>query len=176
VRGPQREDRFALQFAIEGDYDTNWLSGRSFVADMWHWKASRSDPHGLAHDKLTRVGKRKQLRAAAIPGPGGETIYIARPSDAGDPLYTTRRYGKRREALMPKYELSSSVSGSIADVSARGVWRDGYWTLELSRVLDTGHPDDVVLHPGRDVAGGVAIFDRSRNDDHAVSSVLVFRF
>jgi hypothetical protein len=50
VRGPQREDRFALQFAIEGDYDTNWLSGRSFVADMWHWKASRSDPHGLAHD------------------------------------------------------------------------------------------------------------------------------
>jgi hypothetical protein len=77
---------------------------------------------------------------------------------------------------MPKYELSSSVSGSIADVSARGVWRDGYWTLELSRVLDTGHPDDVVLHPGRDVAGGVAIFDRSRNDDHAVSSVRVFRF
>ena len=175
VRGPQREDRFALQLAMEGDYDTDWFSGRTFVADMWHWKASRSDPLGIAHDKLTRISRDKQLRSARIETPGGMVLYIARPSDAGDPLYRTVRYGRRQEAVMPKYVLSESVGGSVADIAARGVWRDDRWTLELSRALDTGHDDDVVLHPGRDVPAGIAIFDRSENDDHAVSPVLTFR-
>ena len=56
VTGPQREDRFAVQFAMEGDYDVDWLSGKSFRADMWQWKAARSNPLGLAHDKMTIVG------------------------------------------------------------------------------------------------------------------------
>ena len=176
VTGPEREDRFALQFAMAGDYDTNWASGRTFVADMWHWKASRSDPHGLAHDKLTRITREKQLRSAKIRDPLGGTLYVARPSDGGGSLYTTARYGRRQAPVMPKYLLARSVTGSVADVSARGVWRDGTWTLELSRALDTGHDDDVRFRSGTPVLGGIAIFDHSENDDHAVSPVVTFRF
>ena len=43
VAGPQREDRMAIQFAMEGDYNADWLAGSAFVADTWHWKAARTN-------------------------------------------------------------------------------------------------------------------------------------
>jgi hypothetical protein len=38
--------------------------------------------------------------------------------------------------------------GSVGAWRARGIWRDGRWTLEMSRKLDTGHPDDKTFRPG----------------------------
>jgi hypothetical protein len=32
--------------------------------------------------------------------------------------------------------------GSRADITARSVWTDGSWTVELRRKMDTGEPDD----------------------------------
>ena len=57
VEGPQREDRFALEFAMDGDYDANWFSGKEFKADMWNWKAARTNPMGITHDKMTIISK-----------------------------------------------------------------------------------------------------------------------
>ncbi len=107
----------------------------------------------------------------------GGSIYISRPSDAGDKIYKTTRYRLFDQPLMPKYLLSESPQGSVADITARGVWSQGKWHLELSRKLSTGNTDDVALpqRPGR-VAGGIAVFDHSENDDHAVSDTLTFDF
>ena len=78
---------------------------------------------------------------------------------------------------MPKYVLTPSPSGSVVDVTARGVWVDGSWRLELSRKLSTGNDDDVALPQQPDnVLGGIAVFDRSENDDHAISATLTFEF
>ncbi len=178
--GPQREDRFAIQFAIQfaisGDYDVDWFSGRRFTADMWHWKASRSNPIGLAHDKRTIVGLEPVKRAFKQPLADGRQVYVQRPGDAGGKLYRTKRYRRRSEEVMPKYVLDPSVSGSVADVTAKGVWKDGFWTLELARDLDTGHADDVVFSAGQTVPGGIAVFDRSGDDEHNISETLHFQF
>jgi len=173
--GPQREDRLAVQFAMGGSYTTNWLSGNEFKADTWHWKASRSNPLGLAHDKSLVVSRGKLLRAYRLDLPDGGRVYLSRPSDSGDKLYKTKRYRSLEQQVMPKYELTGSPEGSVADVSARGIWSDGRWRLELSRKLNTGNGDDVAfpLEPG-EVPGGIAIFDRSENDDHAISDTLIF--
>jgi hypothetical protein len=64
----------------------------------------------------------------------------------------------------------------VADVKAKGVWRDGMWTLELRRALDTGNADDVVFTRGQAVAAGIAVFDRTGHDDHNMSEVLSFQF
>jgi len=176
ARGEQREDRLAIQFQISGEYHSDWLATGGFVADMWHWKASRSNPLGLAHDKKTTLSRAKILRAYRTEKPDGTPLYILRESDQGTPLYTTARYGRRVEAQMPKYLLASDPRGSIADVRAKGVWRDGWWRLELLRKLDTGHGDDVVFVAGQAVAAGIAIFDQSENEDHVVSSDLEIRF
>ena len=175
VAGSQREDRFAIQFAMEGDYDTNWMSGNEFTADTWHWKAARSNPAGLAHDKSTKVSQTKMKKSYSGTAENGSTIYIRRPSDAGDKLYKTKRYATKAEAVMPKYILAENPQGSIADVKAKGVWKDGYWTLEACRSLNTGNADDVVFTPGQAVKGGIAIFDKSGDADHNHSAVLNFQ-
>ena len=176
VRGPQREDRLALQFRISGDYSTNWASGNEFVADMWHWKASRSNPLGIAHDKMTRLSHQKILRSATIKDEKGRTLFINRNQDQGDSLYRTKRYRKYVEDEMPRYILQQNIKGSTTDVKARGVWRDGRWHLKLKRKLKTGYDDDVVFVPGKTVVGGVAVFNHSENDGHLISETIRFRF
>ncbi len=174
VRGPQREDRLALQFRISGDYTADWRRGQHFTADMWHWKASRSNPIGLVHDKVSSVSSERLLRASKIEGDNG-AVYVLRNSDAGDALYSTRRYSKNVGALMPKYHLNETAKGSIADIQAKGVWAAGRWHLELRRKLNTGHDDDAVFRPGSVIQGAIAIFDGSENEDHNVSDTLLFQ-
>jgi hypothetical protein len=176
VAGEQREDRFALQFAMEGEYTTNWLSGKTSTADMWHWKAARSNPLGLMHDKMTIIGTEPVKKAYKVAAENGTTIYIQRPGDKGDKLYTTRRYSTRQKDIMPKYILTENPQGSVADVHCKGVWKDGRWNLEIRRKLDTGNPDDIVFSPGKTVMGGIAVFDHSGDDDHVISQTLTFQF
>jgi Ethylbenzene dehydrogenase len=174
VMGAQREDRLALQFEMQGDYSANWASGNEFVADMWHWKSSRSAPIGCAHDKMTIVSRKKLSKAYKLVNEQGLEIYIRRPSDSGDKLYKSMRYGLKEKALMQKYLPNYDVTGSVADVKARSKWRDGYWVLELERAFDTGHDDDVKFLVGSSVKGGLALFNRSEEDDHAISQTLRF--
>lgn len=174
--GPQREDRLAVQFAMEGDYDTNWLSGKEFKADIWHWKSARSNPAGLAQDKMTIVSKTKIKKAYEGKAQDGSTIYIKRPSDAGDKLYKTKRYATKEETIMPKYIAADNPQGSVADVKAKGVWANGSWVLEGCRKLNTGNADDIVFTKGTAVKGGIAVFNQSGDDDHNYSGNLVFQF
>ena len=57
---------------------------------------------------------------------------------------------------MPRYR-ARDPQGSRADVRAKGLWRDGVWSIEFARKLDTGHKDDLVMAPG-----GVYLFGVSR--------------
>lgn len=176
IRGVQQEDRLAMQFEIEGNYSTNWMAGNYFKADMWHWKASRSNPLGLMHDKSTVISRSKLLRSYKATASDGNPIYILRPSDAGTKLYKTKRYGQYEKDIMPKYILEKLPSGSVADVKAIGVWNNGVWRLEIKRKLNTGNSDDVVFIKGHATKGGIAIFNHSENDRHMISDTLTFQF
>lgn len=170
------EDRLAIQFAMSGDYSTDWLSGNSFTADMWHWKAHRSNTLNLVHDKQTIISEKKLLRSYEGRSAQGTPVYILRPSDSGDRLYKSQRYRERKEDKMPKYIVATDPQGSITDIKAKGVWRDGAWHLEISRRLNTTHDDDVVFKLGQPVLGGIAVFNSTGDDDHTVSETLVFQF
>lgn len=177
VLGTDREDRLAIQFSMDENYSTNWASGKEFSADTWHWKAYRSNPLGLAHDKSFLVSRNKLMRAYRIDLPNGEQVYISRPSDSGDKLYKTKRYRSYKKQIMPKYIPVESPKGSVADIKATGVWKDGVWRLELSRKLETGNADDVAFPKNQGkVLGGIAVFDQSENDDHVISDTLTFDF
>lgn len=174
--GSMLEDRLAFQFAMEGDYSTNWLSGKSFKADMWHWKAARSNPLGIAHDKMTIISREKVLRAYITRALDGTKLYIRRPSDEGSSIYRTKRYRKKQKAVMPKYVLNPNPTGSVADVKAKGTWHNQQWHLELKRKLDTGNPDDVLFSLGQKVLAGIAVFDNSGDDEHNISQTLTIQF
>lgn len=63
--------------------------------------------------------------------------------------------------VMPSVLYASSrFEGDRADVRARGVWRNGRWSLELVRALDTGSSYDVALKQG--ICLWVAAFDHAQ--------------
>lgn len=63
--------------------------------------------------------------------------------------------------LMPSVLYTSNrFEGDRADVRARGVWRDGHWSLELVRRLDTGSAQDIPIVDG--ICMWVSAFDRAQ--------------
>ena len=174
-RTKQVEDRFAITLAMAGDFSENKLSGAEFTADVWHWKASRSDPAGVAHDKMWRVSRTAFPKAKEFRDVQGETIYVARPSDKGDRLYRPVKYTEHTEEIMPRYEVNLSAAGSIADVEAKGIWRNGRWHLEMSRKLDTGNPDDAVIPKAGHIEIAVAAFNDVDGRYHSTSGKIILQ-
>lgn len=174
------EDRFVISFSMGGAFSANKIDGSEFTADVWHWKADRSNRAGLAHDKWWRVSRTPFEHGREFRTPGGDTVHLARRSDAGDQLYKPVRYHLKRNAIMPGYEINLAAEGSVADIQAKGVWRNGRWYLELSRLLATGHDDDVAIPAAGTIEIAVAVFDGVANNvvdggAHSVSEKLVLR-
>lgn len=169
------EDRFAVTFEMSGNFSANKLDGSEFTADVWHWKASRSDPVGVAHDKIWKVSSKPFKKGKKFKTPDGKTVYLARSSDAGDRLYRAVKYDVKQKDVMPRYKLTQNPKGSIADVSAKGVWRDGYWYLELSRKLDTGNADDAVIPADGSIKMAIAAFNGVGGKRHSVSEIIILK-
>ena len=116
VEGPQREDRFALEFAMQGDYDANWFSGKEFKADMWNWKAGRTNPIHISHDKMTIISRQAVAESYKGSLPDGSSIYIQRPNDSGEEPYEAKRYFKKQQELMPKYTPRQQLPKGTDDI------------------------------------------------------------
>lgn len=163
------EDRFMVSFPMEGPFTDNKLDGSEFTADVWYWKSQRSNTAGLAHDKNWRVSPESFGKAERFRGADGNPVYLKRSSDAGDKLYSSVKYDVKEGELMPRYKVNPAVQGSIADVKARGVWRDGGWYVELARKLDTGHDDDAVIPAAGAIEISFAVSNGTTGGDHSVS-------
>jgi hypothetical protein len=174
-KGKEKEDRFAISLKMSGDFSANKLDGRAFEADVWHWKASRSNPGGVAHDKMWKVSTEPFEKAKKFKTKDGKQVYVARRSDAGDRLYKPVKYDAKQDATMPSYQVNKNAKGSIADVKAKGVWRDGKWYLELARKLDTGHPDDAVIPAAGNIEVAIAVFNAVGGKRHSVSETIVLK-
>ena len=169
----QREDRFAISLRMSGTFSANKISGESFEADIWHWKASRSNPAGIAHDKMWKVSDQPFEKSKEWPTPDGGMIHMARISDQGDRLYKPLKFDTRQDDTMNRYEVNLDATGSITDVKAKGVWRDGRWYLEMSRKLDTGHNDDAVISLSGAIDIAVAAFNNVDGRKHSTSEIIL---
>jgi hypothetical protein len=166
--GPDREDMFSLAFEHTGGFDADMLSGQTGVWDVWQWKATRTDPQGFAMDRTHRYSLEKpEGKAKSHTAKNGTTIWIARPEDAGDTVERKQPAPKeRRVDRVPQY-LAGTPTASAADVRARGLWSDGWWTLECERRLDTGHADDTAFDTTRTFLMAVGAHDRTGDMDKA---------
>lgn len=171
----EMEDRLAINWKMSGNFSANKIDGSEFEADVWHWKAGRSNPAGLAHDKMWKVSKSPFKKAKKFKTPSGGEIYMARMSDKGDRLYSSTKYDKKEQDVMPRYKVNMSATGSIADVKAKGVWQNGRWYLEMARKLDTGNPDDAVIPVGGEIEFAIAAFNSVGGKKHSVSEILVLK-
>lgn len=180
IKGPEREDRLALSFPISGEFSNNKLSHTDMVHDVWHWKAARTNPAGLAHDKRHVISTIEPTgKFSTHYDAEGNKAYVARPSDPGGSPYSTNKIDPfvYQGASQPHYLPVTPEGQDARDISAKGEWKDGRWTLEFARKLDTGHDkSDTVFDPASNSKVALAVFDHSGDHFHAVSDVLVVSF
>ncbi len=139
------DDGYVLEYRL---FD----AGKGVFAKNWDKKANR--PKYMFDE--TKVGFRSRT-ADDIRDPAKPAALVPEENAvAFDP-----NAGWQAGDLIPEYYVSrAGASGSAADnARVTGSWKDGMWTVEWVRKLDTGHPDDKVLKPNGAVTIGLAVHD-----------------
>ncbi len=158
--GPQREDTFVIKWNMEPkEVDLSNFADNDYRADVWYWKAFRTDPLGYASDKIHILSSEKGRKAQKVKSKTGKTRYLHRLGDQGRGCYKRKVVTTYQGDMVPSYQ-HTQPTGSRADVKAKGLWKDGYWTIEFARALNTGHDDDVAFNPssGKKYLFGVSIY------------------
>ncbi|MBT4361694.1 MAG: hypothetical protein HOD11_12075 [Candidatus Marinimicrobia bacterium] len=157
--GPKREDFFVFKWNMNPHATDLSLSGeQSYKADIWYWKAFRTDHAGYADDKFHIYSETPSTRSKRLINKNGKSYYLARRGDAGSAAYRGRQLTEYTDDDV--YSLEHQLpSGSRSDVRAKGQWSDGYWTIEFARALNTGNPDDVVISKGTVLQFGVSRYE-----------------
>lgn len=166
--GPEREDMLGVAFEHTGRFTGNMLAGVDAVWDVWHWKATRTNPQGFAMDRSHRYSSSlPEYKANKHKADDGADTWIARPEDRGDTVEIKQPAPKEYQGdRVPQY-LPGTPTGSAADVRGKGAWRDGRWTVELGRKLATGHDDDTQFEPARRYKIAISTHDRTGAMDKA---------
>lgn len=141
--GPQREDTFYFKWNMsDKPVDLSNFADNDYTADIWYWKAHRTNPSGYADDKSHVFSGEPGKKATSLTSRTGKTRYLMRLGDTGSAAQSKRVLIDYEGDLVPQY-VPEIPEGSRADVKARGVWNKGFWTIEFARKLDTGNSDDV---------------------------------
>jgi hypothetical protein len=147
-------------------------------ADVWHWKAHRTNPLGLTDDKWwsssCRGSDAKTISAYSdnINGTGDGPMYsgpitndnfiIIAEGGSTDDLGTDINIAN----TYPGYYLNANATNSGEsrwDVKTVGIFDDqsGTWTVEFQRAMDTGNPDDVVFTHDSEIDFSTTTFDNT---------------
>ena len=157
--GPRREDTFVIKWNMEPlPIDLTVSSDDSYLADLWFWKAHRTDHAGYADDKHQIYTDIPHPKGQQLLSKTGNTFYLVRKGDEGKSAYKGNIPVDYQGDEIGSYAFRQP-QGSRADVKAKGVWSEGVWTVEFSRKFDTGHQDDVVLMPGQAYQFGVSRYE-----------------
>lgn len=129
--------------------------------DIWHWKATRTDPAGYLDDKHMVAagsgadGRKSDSGAPAyfenLNGAGTEPAYRSAQGFQASPDFLfllgdesdfaatkTSDAGFANGDILPGYVQRSPLN-SRADVTTKGSFQSGQWTVEFCRALDTGN-------------------------------------
>lgn len=172
--------------AGEGEGHAYGMKGFKTPIDVWHWKATRTDPLGQVDDKYwgelpgdgsggrhgdpkTGGGYQKNVsedgeHPAFLPATpkavkwGGVLAEQAVPYGADEARGVARAMPEG--AIVPGIVLSP-FEGNRGDVLCDTQYTDGHWELVMRRKLDTGHEHDTQFTPGKSYSFGCAAFDHS---------------
>ncbi len=156
--------------------------------ELMQWRAARSNPVDMADDgyvleyRLSDAGKnpfgwnvdRKTMTPLFMFDEGKVGVKAITMDDIGDAAkpyamikeenavaYDPAAGWKKGDILPGRLVSRTDANGSAADNdNVKGTWEGGKWTVEWTRKLDTGHPeDDKVLKVGGVYHVGFAVHD-----------------
>ena len=157
--GPLREDTFVFKWNMEPyPVDISLGSDNVYKADVWYWKSFRTNHSGYADDKYHIYSDIMLAKGHKVYSKSGKGFYLLRKGDKGQAAYSNSIPIKYQGDRISGYKLQKP-EGSRADVMAKGRWKDGIWTIEFSRKLNTQHIDDIHLEPGNNYYFGVSRYE-----------------
>lgn len=157
--GNDREDIFVFKWNMElNPVDLTLRANNAYKADIWYWKACRTDGAGYADDKSHIYSKTEDRNATEIISKSGETMYLLRLGDEGESAYKIELISEYQGDNLLRYALQQPTA-SRSDIRARGVWHNGTWTIEFGRKLVTGHDDDVQFLIDKNYLFGVSRYE-----------------
>lgn len=171
--GPDREDCFVFKWNMGSEsVDLSLHSDNPYRADVWFWKACRTDPVGYADDKIQILSSLKVEKSLRLTSKSGATMYLLRQGDKGTTAFKTKMISEYEGDMVNRF-VYQTPTGSRADIKAKGLWKNGRWTIEFARALITGHDDDVQLDLTADYAFGVSRYEiKGGKPDKKVSQPL----
>lgn len=157
--GNDREDLFIFKWNMNPEtVDLSIYADNDYKADIWFWKACRTDPAGFADDKMHILEKTVTKNSTELTSKSGEKRYLVREGDSGTNSYEINLQAEFAGNTLPRYNIRQA-DGSRGDVRAKGRWRNGIWTLEFARSLQTGHADDLQFDPAASYLFGVSRYE-----------------
>jgi len=172
--GPEVEDALAMQIATKKLGDC-MLSGKGFVTDLWFWRAARTNPVASAEDGSLVVSTERLAKASFYEAKNKRTVWVKDQRDEGTSPYRSQVAGTFEGEKVHRY-VPQQPTGSIADVEAKGAWKNGRWTVELARALVTGDQVDVAFKAGKEYWFSAAIFNKRERSEHSTSKELLLKF
>lgn len=171
--GLDREDVFIFKWNMEPHpVDLFLKSDDNYTADIWFWKACRSNPSGYADDKIDRVSSILIPKSTELSSRSGKKMYLIREGDSGTPACKDILYEDYQQDKMPAF-ISITPTGSRQDVKAKGLWAEGRWTIEFGRLLNTGNNDDLQFDTSKTYLFGVSRYEiAGREPDLKISQSL----
>lgn len=176
VEGSEREDMFSVAFELRGEFTADMLSPVDGAWDIWHWKATRTNPQGYAMDRAHFYSKTKpEYKAKEFRAKDGSTLFIARPEDKGKTVEGKVPAPKELTEKQVSQYTNNIPDKSAADIRAKGKWENGKWTLEFARALNTGNDDDTQFDVTRSYLMAIGTHDNTGDMDRS-SSVIKLTF
>jgi len=150
--------------------------------DIWHWKSVRTGPVEQVDDQYldsTRYDKDKSPEAGRKSDPKTGGGYANNDNnDRTGPAFTSPTQpgaywilDSEKQPFNDTYNAGDEIAGIIVapfvgdrgDISGKGVYANGMWTLELGRKWDTGSDFDVQFtDTKKPYYFGVAVFDNAQ--------------
>jgi len=157
--GNDREDVFVIKWSMDTKTtDLSIYADNPHRADIWYWKACRTDGAGFADDKFHVYSQKENRDATKTISRSGKTMYLLRDGDEGTSAYTVDLRSDYEGDILPRF-LLKQPTGSRADVRAKGHWENGAWTIEFRRNFLTGNRDDVQFNTAQKFLLGVSRYE-----------------
>jgi DMSO reductase family type II enzyme heme b subunit len=159
------QDAIALQFSMNGSTPFLGMGDAENPVNIWQWKA------GWQHEvDAHRLDVAEQYPAMHVDTYFATSYCTA--SDAGNQLSVPHR-SPVEDANARGFGTLRSQRPTGQNVSGKGIWRDGSWSVLFIRDLKSKEPDDVKLAVGKAVPIAFAVWDgqnRDRNGRKVVSN------
>ncbi len=169
--------KLGLHYTDGGDTLDVWewmavSTNPALEADDWWWGPYTNDTIGGSHaDNKASGGYKSNLNREwnqpyFLPTHTSQRFWIWYGSQLYTPYYPeldTFQTGSRVPSI-----LVAPTTGDRGDIKARGIWKNGTWTVELSRQLSTGSRFDIPIR--NTVYLNLALFDNA-DKKHAIQVV-----